>query len=164
MDLYLVALILATFLVSLVAGFLVAFALIAMPGIGQLGDREFVRAFQTMDGIIQRGHPMFLLLWVGSVVTLAGATFLAFPNLDGTARWLLGLAAALYILGVQLPTAGVNVPLNNRIQTVDAAQADDATLRQAREDFEARWNRWNVRRTVVACTASALLVVLLARL
>ena len=51
-----VALFLATLLCALVAGFLFAFAVIVMPGIGRLPDREFVRAFQEMDGIIQRGQ------------------------------------------------------------------------------------------------------------
>ncbi len=45
-------LVVAALLVCLVAGFLIAFALIVMPGIGRLGDGEFVRAFQDMDAII----------------------------------------------------------------------------------------------------------------
>ncbi len=49
MGLHEVALILATFLCSLVAGFLFAFAEVLMPGIRALGDREFIRAFQAMD-------------------------------------------------------------------------------------------------------------------
>ena len=51
-----IALALATFLCSLVAGFLFAFAVVVMPGIRNLGDREFLRAFQEIDGVIQRGH------------------------------------------------------------------------------------------------------------
>jgi hypothetical protein len=36
--------------------------------------------------------------------------------------------------------------------------------RAAREDFEPRWNRWNAIRTIVACSVSALLLVLLVRI
>jgi uncharacterized membrane protein len=52
-----IALILATSLCSLVAGFLFAFAIVVMPGIRSLNDREFIRAFQVMDGVIQNNHP-----------------------------------------------------------------------------------------------------------
>ena len=51
-----IALILAAFLCSLVAGFLFAFAIVIMPGIGSLNDREFLRAFQVMDRVIQNNQ------------------------------------------------------------------------------------------------------------
>ena len=41
-----VALILATFLCTLVAGFVLLFAIVVMPGITPLTNREFLRAFQ----------------------------------------------------------------------------------------------------------------------
>ena len=47
-------LVLTTFLCSLVAGFLLAFAVVAMPGIKSLNDRDFLKAFQAMDRIIQK--------------------------------------------------------------------------------------------------------------
>ena len=53
-----IALGLASFFCSLVAGFLFAFAVVVMPGIRHLGDREFLLAFQEMDGVIQRGQPL----------------------------------------------------------------------------------------------------------
>jgi uncharacterized membrane protein len=52
-----IVLALAALLCSLVSGFLFAFAVVIMPGIRNLGDREFLRAFQAIDGVIQRGNP-----------------------------------------------------------------------------------------------------------
>ncbi len=72
MGIFQIALILATFLCSLVAGFLFAFALVAMPGIRSLNDREFIRAFQVMDRVIQDNQPVFMLVWVGSVAHRGG--------------------------------------------------------------------------------------------
>ena len=43
-------LILATLLCALTAGLVFAFASVVMPGIGKLGDREFIRSFQVIDG------------------------------------------------------------------------------------------------------------------
>jgi uncharacterized membrane protein len=42
----------ATFLCSLVAGFLFAFAAVVMPGIRSLNDGNFIRAFQVIDHVL----------------------------------------------------------------------------------------------------------------
>jgi uncharacterized membrane protein len=64
------ALVVATFLCSLVAGFLFAFAVVVMPGIRSLDDGAFIRAFQTVDRVIQDNQPLFVLVWVGSVLAV----------------------------------------------------------------------------------------------
>ena len=102
-----IALILAAFLCSLVAGFLFAFAIVIMPGIGSLNDREFLRAFQVMDRVIQNNQPLFILVWVGSVVALVASAVLGIGQLDGTARLLMIFVALVYLLGVQLPTVAI---------------------------------------------------------
>ena len=50
-EIFQVTLIVATFLCTLVAGFVFAFAVVVMPGIRTLGDGEFLRAFQVMDRV-----------------------------------------------------------------------------------------------------------------
>ncbi len=164
MGIFQIALILATFLCSLVAGFLFAFAVVAMPGIGGLDDREFIRAFQVMDRVIQNNQPIFLLVWVGSVVALVIAAVLGIGRLDGAGRLLIIFAALVYLLGVQLPTVTINIPLNNKLQTLDVDAMNETTQKAARQDFEPRWNLWNSIRAAFASLASALLIVLLFRL
>ncbi len=162
MDLYVVVLIVAAVLCGLVAGLLFGFAVVAMPGLGKLGDREFLRGFRAMDRIIQDRQPLFMLTWAGSVVAVIAALILGWSNTDGTARLLLVLAAAVYVLGVQLPTAAVNIPLNNQIQAIDPSTMAEPDLAVARAAFEARWNRWNAIRTFIATSTTALLLVLIA--
>ena len=164
MRIFEIALILATLLCSLTAGFVLAFALVVMPGIRNLNDREFIRAFQAIDGVIQNGQPIFMLVWLGSVVALVTSIVLGIGQLDGTGRLLIIVAALIYLLGVQLPTFTINVPLNNKLQTLDVDAMDEATRKTAREDFEPRWILWNSIRTVLASLASALLIILLFRL
>lgn len=159
MDLLSMALIVATLLCSLVAGFLFSFAVVVMPGINRLSDREFVRSFQAMDGIIQHNQPVFMLVWIGSVLALVVAAVLGVSYLEGWLRWLLIVAAAGYLLGVQLPTFTINVPLNNRLQSLAVDTSDDSALVVCRTSFEGLWNRWNVIRTVIACLVSLLLIV-----
>ena len=65
-------LLLATFLCSLVSGFIFTYAIVVMPGLAKLNDAEFIRAFQVTDGIIQNNQKLFMLCWVGSIVSDPG--------------------------------------------------------------------------------------------
>ena len=164
MGIFPIALIVATFLCSLVAGLVFVFAIVVMPGIESLNDREFIRAFQVIDRVIQNNQPIFVFVWVGSVVALVTAAVLGIGQLDGARRLLIIFAALAYLLGVQLPTFTINVPLNNKLQTLDVDAMNETAHKAARKDFETRWNLWNSIRTVFASLASALLIVLLFKL
>ena len=156
---FLIALILATFLSSLVAGLLFAFAIVTMPGIRSLNDREFIRAFQVIDRVIQNNQPIFMLVWVGSIVALVASVVLGIGQLDGAGRLLIIFAALVYILGVQLPTVTINIPLNNKLQTLDVDAMNETTKKTARKGFEPLWNRWSSIRAAFASLASALLII-----
>lgn len=158
MDLLHIALTLATLFCSLVAGFVLAFAIVVMPGIRSLNDHDFLQAFKAIDRVIQNNQPFFSLVWLGSILGLVTATLIGAMQFDGVNRLLIGIAAAIYLLGVQLPTFTINVPLNNQLQMQDLDAMTDLALRQTRVNFESRWIRWNVLRTVFAILTSALLI------
>lgn len=164
MDLLKIALVGSALLCSLVAGIVLAFACVVMPGIGKLNDRAYLRSFKAMDRVIQDNQPVFMLVWAGSVVVLLLTTTLGLWRLEGADRILILAAAAIYLGGVQLPTATVNIPLNNQLQAQDLETLSDASLRDARAAFEGRWVRWNLIRTVFAVLASVLLIALALRL
>jgi len=151
----------ATLLCALVAGFTLLFAIVVMPGIGTLQDREYLRAFQVMDRVIQDNQPLFIFVWVGSALALVVATVLGVGQLVGVERMILVVAAVAYLAGTQLPTVMINIPLNNSLQALNVESADAPTLKEMRQRFEPRWNRWNTIRTFFAILASALLMVLL---
>jgi len=155
------ALIVATLLSALTAGFVFSFASVVMPGIGSLTDMEFIRAFQAIDGVIQAGQPVFGLVWIGSVIALVAAAVLAVLQLEGIVSTLVVASAVVYTLGVQLTTFRINVPLNNALQTLNVDDMDELTLDSARRSFEHRWVRWNLVRTVFASGVSVLLMVVL---
>lgn len=162
MQLFVVVLIIATLLCALVAGLLLGFAIVAMPGLGTLGDRQFLNGFRAMDRVIQDRQPLFMIVWAGSAVSIIGAAALGWGETDGWARLLLVGAAILYLLGVQVPTASINIPLNNQVQAIDPGTMGEADLAAARQAFEPRWNRWNTIRTGLATTATLLLLAVLA--
>ncbi len=164
MGLFQITLILATFLCSLVAGFLFAFAVVVMPGLRNLNDLEFIRAFQVVDAVIQNSQPIFMLVWIGSAAALLTAAVLGFGQLDGFGALLLIFVLLAYLFLVQLTTAIINVPLNNKLQSLDVGKMNATAHKAARKDFEPRWNKWNVIRTAVASLVSVLLIILLGSL
>ncbi len=163
MNLFNITLITSTFLCSLVAGFLFAYAVVVMPGFKKLNDQDFIKAFQVTDGIIQNNQPLFILMWLGSIVALILATIQGAKVFDGTDLYLLLLAATLDFIGVQALTVVVNLPLNSQLQKLNVNTMNDAALNTARCVFESRWNTANVVRTAVACGVSLLLITLLLR-
>jgi len=158
------ALILSAFLCSLVAGFLFAYAIVVMPGIKYLNDKEFIRTFQVTDRIIQNNHPIFMLVWVGSAIAIIVSAVYGIGRLAGVDFFLLALAAFAYVLGVQVPTIAIHLPLNNKLQTLDVDVMNEIDIKVARSDFESRWNTSNLIRTAIASCVSALLIILLFRL
>jgi uncharacterized membrane protein len=135
-----------------------------MPGLGTLDDAAFIRAFQVIDRVIQNNQPLFMFVWVGSVLSLLAAVVVGVSALGGAERLLLGSAASIYLVCVQLPTAFINVPLNNALKTVEPSAMSETLRQRARRDFEPRWNQWNVIRTACASVTSILLLLLLFRL
>ncbi|GAB5521233.1 MAG: DUF1772 domain-containing protein [Rhodothermales bacterium] len=131
-----------------------------MPGIRTLPDREFLQAFKAMDRIIQNNAPLFVMVWAGGLVLLAAAVFMNAGALEGLLKLLLIGAGMVYLVGFQLPTFMVNVPLNNQLQAVDL-NAPEAHLEHIRAVFEPRWVFWNSFRTVVGTvTTLALLLII----
>lgn len=88
------------------------------------------------------------------------AAVLGLFYLDGAGRLLLILSVLVYICGVQLPTIVFNIPMNNIVQSLDLDSMDQKALKAARGDFEPRWNRWNIIRTVLSILASLLFLIL----
>ena len=153
-------LILSALLCAMNTGFLFAFGTVVMPGIAKLSDKDFIQAFQRIDGIIQNGQPLFALLWAGSAIALIIATALGYFNLSLQNFVVLMISCFAYMLGVQVSTFVNNIPLNNRLQQLSLGELSDVEIRQAREEFEGSWNRWNNRRTLVGTAVSLALLII----
>jgi uncharacterized membrane protein len=163
MSIFETVLLLSAFLCSLVAGFLFSYAVVVMPGIKNLNDREFIRAFQVTDRIIQNNNPIFMLVWIGSAIAVIVSVFYGVGRLQGVDFFLLVLAVVAYVLGVQVPTIAIHLPLNNKLQTLDVDAMSEIDIKVARNDFERRWNKSNLVRAAIASCVSVLLLILLFR-
>jgi uncharacterized membrane protein len=156
-----VSIVISILLSSLVAGLLFGFAVVVMPGLAKLADKDFLFAFKHIDGIIQNNQPLFILVWAGSIFSAITTLVLGVMYLTGGQQYLVSSASGLYLLGVQLPTFRFNIPLNNTLQNLDIEALNESEAAGARAGFEAPWNRWNRFRTVSSIFSVSLLLLLL---
>ena len=164
MELIEFAVLVSALLCALVAGLVLTFAIVVMPGIRTLGDLDFLKSFKAMDRVIQNNQPIFVLVWLGSALVLLATTVLGIWRLQGLDQLLLVVACAIYFFGVQIPTVTINVPINNHLQAQDLDSISESELQATTAMFESRWLRWNTIRTFIAILTTVLLLVLLIRL
>lgn len=159
-----IALVFAVLTCSLVTGFIFTYAVVVMPGFSKLEDKEFLRAFQVTDGVIQNNQPLFMLTWVGSIISVLSVMAISILSLGVSDAWIIFVVGLIYLLGVQGITISIHLPLNNHIQKIDINDMNNQSLNQERTNFEMRWNYFNKIRTFIAFAASlSFLLILMVR-
>ena len=147
---------------TLVTGFTLLYAVVIMPGLSKLDDKEFIKAFQVTDGVIQDNQPLFILIWLGSVISVVGAILSSIISVGLPEAWLIVFVGVVYLLGVQGITLSVHLPLNNHIKKINIEKTDHQTLSVEREKFETRWNFFNTIRTGISFLVSLTLLLVIA--
>jgi uncharacterized membrane protein len=132
-----------------------------MPGLSNLNDKDFLRAFQVTDAVIQNKQPLFMFTWIGSIVAMLTTLLVSLVSVGLPETWLILLIGVAYLLGVQSITIAIHIPLNNHIQKVEIDALNDDMLADERLKFETRWNFFNYIRTSIALSVSVLMLILL---
>ena len=156
-----VSLILSILSCSLVTGFIFTYAVVVMPGFSKLNDKDFIRAFQVTDNIIQNNQPLFMLIWIGSILSVISTIVFSIFNINADYSIFIIVTGFFYLIGVQGLTISIHIPLNNNIQKIDVDKEDELKLKEVRKEFEIKWNYYNRIRTVVAFTVTTLLMLIL---
>ena len=156
-----ISLIFTILLCSLVSGFIFTYSIVVMPGLSNLNDKDFLKAFQVTDALIQNNQPLFMFTWIGSIVAILTTIVASLITVGLLESLLIILVGAAYLLGVQGITVAIHIPLNNHIQKLNIEELNDKTLAYERKNFEAKWNFFNKIRTFVAISASSLLLIVL---
>ena len=105
-----------------------------------------------------------MLVWVGSAIAIIVSAIYGIVRLEGVDFVLLASGALAYILGVQVPTIAIHLPMNKKLQKLDVDAMSETDIKMARNDFEPHWNTSNIIRTAIASCVSALLIILVFRL
>jgi uncharacterized membrane protein len=88
-DILDISLFFSILLSALVTGFILTYAIVIMPGLSKLDDKEFIKAFQVTDGIIQNNQPIFILIWIGSIVSVLSTIITSILSLGILDAWLI---------------------------------------------------------------------------
>ena len=164
MKLLELSLISSAFLCSLVTGFTLIFAVVVMPGISRFEDKEFLKAFQLIDGIIQNNQPIFLLIWIGSILSVLVTLFSSIKVLGLQDSVMIISVCCIYLFGVQGITIKIHLPLNRRVKNLDINNLDKENLNKERNNFENKWNYFNKIRTGIAFCVSLSLFIFISTL
>lgn len=144
-------------LTGLSAGLFYSYQCSVTGGLGALPTREYLMAFREINKAIL--NPVFFASFIGSLLVLALAVWLVwYHNIHHLLPYLV-TALVIYALGVFAVTAAGNVPMNEALARLDMVHATGAELEQFRRQFEVRWNRLNLVRTMAAILTFGVLII-----
>ena len=161
MDLLDITLIFSILFCSLVSGFIFTYAVVVMPGLSNLNNKNFLRAFQVTDAVIQNKQPLFMFIWIGSIVVILSTIVVSLVSIGLSKAWLIVLIGIVYLFGVHGITVTIHIPLNNHIQNIKIEKLNEKSIADERINFEKRWNFFNYIRTAVAISTSFSLLIIL---
>jgi len=152
--LYQITLTVSILATGLVAGIFFAFSNFVMQALARLSPNEGIRAMQAINVTVL--NPWFLGTFLGTgFVAIGAAAFLYFGVADDHFALMIS-ASGLYNCGVITVTTSFNVPLNNRLEKLDAESTDAHDFWQV---YLRKWLFWNHVRTIAAAAACISLVV-----
>ena len=154
-----ISLIFAVLFCSLVGGFIFTYSIIVMPGLSNLNNKDFLKAFQVTDAVIQNNQPLFMFTWIGSIVAILTTIVASLITVGLSEAWIVILVGAAYLVGVHGITVAIHIPLNNHIQKLNIEELNDKTLADERLKFEPKWNFFNKIRTGIAISVSILMLI-----
>lgn len=137
------AVVFATLLVGLSAGFFFTYEASVTLALADVGDVTYVESFQAINETVR--NPAFGLVFFGSIPAIAIAIALNWRSLSSVPRGLFAAALPLYLVGLMITGVG-NVPLNDEL--ADYGELTPALAAEARSDFESSWNGLNLLRAL----------------
>lgn len=159
MKLQIITLYTALLTTGLMAGIFFTWTNAVTPGIGKLTNMGYLSALQSMNRVIL--NPLFYLVFLAPVVSLIVTTCSHYGSDPSLVFKLLLLATLIYLGGSFLVTILGNIPLNELLDqaNLDALTSDQAN--QLRTAIEAKWNEFNLVRTIASTASFSILIVAL---
>jgi uncharacterized membrane protein len=141
---------------GLSAGVFFAFSAFVMDGLARAAPAEGMTAMQWINR--RAPTPAFMLAWLGSgLACLVLAVWT--PLSSGDRRAMLAIAAAaMYLAGSIAVTFARNVPMNDRLDTLDAREPGAVAYWR---EYVRRWTAWNHVRAATSLVAAGLLTIAL---
>ncbi len=144
-------------LTGLLAGLFYGYDCSVINGLGNLSDKEYLNAFQSISKAIL--NPYFFLSFMGSLVLLPVATWFTYKGASPISFYFLLAATIVYAVGVFGITVFGNVPLNNLLEQFDISLASAEIISAMRKKFEDSWNVLHHIRTYAAMLSFLLSII-----
>lgn len=130
---------------GLIGGTFFAFSAFIMAALGRLSAEAGIRSMQSINRAVYT--PWFMVPFFGTVLLSIGAVGIGLIGDHVAHPVALVSGGVLYTLGVFAVTAAGNVPLNTRLEKVDAASAPAP---EQWRHYLVVWTRWNHVRTIAS--------------
>jgi uncharacterized membrane protein len=150
---------LALLTTGLSAGLFYAWQVSVIPGTKRVSDQSYLETMQHINRAIL--NPWFMFIFIGALAFLIWSTYLHYQMVDKGVFILLLLATLSYAGGTFAVTAAGNVPLNNWLDPINLTALIDLQLVEIRANYEVKWNRYHLIRTVFSVISFSLLLVAL---
>ena len=143
-------------LTALSAGLFYAWVVSVIPGTKKIPDQAYLETMQSINReILNVG---FFTIFFGALISLIISTILQYQvKVDGIFYLILS-AMAIYAIGTIGVTMFGNVPLNNIVEAMDLSSFSADDFRNARAQFESKWNTLNLMRTIAALVSFVLVL------
>ena len=128
-------------------GFFYAWVCSTMWGLDAADPNVAIAAMQAMNASVR--NPVFAPAFFGTPAVLAAAALAAWKVEESRAALLFASAGLLYVVGAMVPTATINVPLNETLAALETP-LDAANARDAWQAYSNPWQFWNTVRAVAA--------------
>jgi uncharacterized membrane protein len=138
------------------AGVFFAFSAFVMDGLARAAPAEGIAAMQWINR--RAPTPPFLLTWLGTgVVCVVVAAWSALSGADTRAALAIAGAAG-YVMGSVALTFARNVPMNDRLEALDARDPGAAPYWRT---YRRGWTAWNHVRSAAPLVSATLFIVAL---
>jgi len=144
----------AILLTGLSAGLFYAWQVSVIPGTKRIQDSTYIETMQKINRAII--NPLFMLIFLRALLIQILIVFLYWDN--GMTFWSLLAATVLYGAGTVIVTGLGNVPLNDALDSLSLHELSEEKISRERQNYESRWNRLHLIRTVFSVISFMLLL------
>src|SRR5882757_9997192 len=137
-------------------GMMYVFSTLVMRGLDRTGPVDAITAMRGINAEAN-SNPVFLLGYFGATILALVVGVIAVIQLQQPGSWWVLVGSVLAILAAVI-TMVFNVPLNDRLDTVNPVGLSAADATREWQAYFSTWTAWNHVRTVTSFVGAALLL------
>jgi uncharacterized membrane protein len=142
---------------GLMAGIFFTWSNAVKPGLGNLSDSEYLKAFQSMNRVILNNA--FRIVFAGAIIAVALVPVFYFNLYPKNIFWLFVFTFIIYWIGAFGVTILGNIPLNEILDKANLESISFEEIKVLRRSIEAKWNTLNLIRSICSGITFLLLII-----